>query len=148
MFTVPKEPLRVVNAEVEREESVLVVDPDEEGDEEEESESKGGEKLGVGDELSKREDALLPSPRLEPAAEDKGKAAQRLSTATLEPPVGISPSSSLRASSIRSATLHTAETVRLERPKTRVLEMVESIESRSRESSPAGSPVRGSPGRE
>jgi hypothetical protein len=142
MFTVPKEPLRVVNAEVEREESVLVVDPEEEEqDEEEEGESKR-------DEPSKREDALLPSPRLEPTAEDKGRAAQRLSTATLEPPVGVSPSSSLRASSIRSATLHTAETVRLERPKTRVLEMVESIESRSRESSPAGSPVRGSPGRE
>jgi hypothetical protein len=142
MFTVPKEPLRVVNAEVEREESVLVVDPEEEEqDEEEEGESKG-------DEPSKREDALLPSLRLEPTAEDKGRAAQRLSTATLEPPVGISPSSSLRVSSIRSATLHTAETVRLERPKTRVLEMVESIESRSRESSPAGSPVRGSPGRE
>jgi hypothetical protein len=141
MFTVPKEPLRVVNAEVEREESVLIVDPDE-GEEEGEDDGSGG------DGPSKRNDALLPSPRLELTAEDKGKTVKRLSTATLEPPAGISPSSSLRASSITSATLHTAETVRLERPKTRVLEMVESIESRSRESSPAGSPVRGSPGRE
>jgi hypothetical protein len=141
MFTVPKEPLRVVNAEVEREESVLIVDPDE-------GEEEGEDDGGGGDGPSKRDDALLPSPRLELTAEDKGRTVKRLSTATLEPPAGISPSSSLRASSITSATLHTAETVRLERPKTRVLEMVESIESRSRESSPAGSPVRGSPGRE
>lgn len=39
-----------------------------------------------------------------------------------------------------SLTLRTAEEVRFERPKTRVLEMVESFEGRSRESSPSKSP--------
>ncbi|KAK4125912.1 hypothetical protein N657DRAFT_662292 [Parathielavia appendiculata] len=148
MFTVPKEPLRVVNAEVEREESVLIVDPD---DEEEENRQGGSShrddhnmSSAVRDGVSNQEDALLTPPRPETAAEDGGKAVKKLTTATLEPPGGLSPSSSLRASSITSATLHTAETVRLERPKTRVLEIVESIESRSWESSPAGSPVRGS----
>ncbi|KAM7199922.1 hypothetical protein V8F20_005571 [Naviculisporaceae sp. PSN 640] len=53
---------------------------------------------------------------------------------------GVSPSPSMRS----IHTIHTAEMVRLERPRTRVLEMVESIESKSRDGSPSGSPVRGS----
>ncbi|KAK4100244.1 hypothetical protein N658DRAFT_428065 [Parathielavia hyrcaniae] len=150
MFTVPREPLRVVNAEVEREESVLVVDPDEEQEqnsEDRDMSSSSSAAAAVGAAL------LLAPPRLvtvETASEglDRGRAlaGKRMTSAagaTLEPPAAISPASSLRASSITSATLHTAETVRLERPKSRVLKMVESIESLSRESSPAGSPVRG-----
>ncbi|KAK1836374.1 hypothetical protein QBC39DRAFT_248076 [Podospora conica] len=56
---------------------------------------------------------------------------------------GLSPSASLRTSSITTNTcIQMAEEVRMERPiKTRVLKMVESIESRG--SSPGGSPVRG-----
>ncbi|KAH7353455.1 hypothetical protein B0T11DRAFT_320459 [Plectosphaerella cucumerina] len=41
-----------------------------------------------------------------------------------------------------SLTIHTAEAVRFERPRTRVLDMVENFETRSRESSP-GKPARG-----
>jgi hypothetical protein len=159
MFTVPREPLRVVNAEVEREESVLIVDPDEE---EEDSTATGDKVSSVTGEgpaqqqelepsLHQLEPALLaPPPRLVPPAEDNDKAADRPSTAaTLEPPpTGISPSPSrspsLRASSITSTTLHTAEAVRLERPRTRVLAMVESLETRSREGSPSSSLGRGS----
>ncbi|KAM7195593.1 hypothetical protein V8F33_006597 [Rhypophila sp. PSN 637] len=56
---------------------------------------------------------------------------------------GISPSPSTRsANGADLTTIHTAEMVRLERPRTRVLEMVESIESKSRDASPSGSPVR------
>ncbi|KAK1771703.1 hypothetical protein QBC33DRAFT_554865 [Phialemonium atrogriseum] len=97
MFTVPKERLRVVNAEIEREEEVVVVDPDREG---------GEEKLG-GDERP-----------LEPMSKDE------------------------LVSRTPSTIVHTAEAVRLDRPRTRVLEMVESIESQSRDNSPAGSPER------
>lgn len=61
----------------------------------------------------------------------------------------VSPSPSMRglgrtasnATATSTILLHTAEMVRLERPRTRVLEMVETIESKSREGSP--SPVRG-----
>ncbi|KAK4155420.1 hypothetical protein C8A00DRAFT_41970 [Chaetomidium leptoderma] len=144
MFTVPREALRVVNAEVEREESVLIVDPEEDedyGGEAKVASSTTPEPSGPEPEP---EPALLPPPRLELPAKDMGKAADRLSAATLEPPGGVSRSPSLRAASITSTTLHTAEAVRLERPRRRVLDLVESIESRSREGSPAGSPVRGS----
>jgi hypothetical protein len=134
MFTVPREPLRVVNAEVEREESVLIVDPDDE-------EYSADEKVSSApaEEVPQEQEAgpsLLPPPRLVPPAEEKDKTADRLSTATLEPPR----SPSFRTSSITSTTLHTAEAVRLERPRTRVLEMVETFETRSREGSPGGSP--------
>ncbi|KAL2196871.1 hypothetical protein P885DRAFT_37061, partial [Corynascus similis CBS 632.67] len=149
MFTVPKEPLRVVNAEVEREESVLIVDPEDDDYRTDEKSS-----LAPGEGPSRKQ---TPEPNPEPTsapglalpAENKERGAERLSTATLEPPAGLSPSPSLRAASIGSTTLQTAEAVRLERPerpRTRVLEMVESFESRSREgsreSSPTGSPVR------
>lgn len=146
MFTVPREPLRVVNAEVEREESVLIVDPD---DEEYVTDEKASATAPVEVEVeasSRPEPALLPPPRLVPPGEDGHNAADRRSTATLELPRGVSPSSSVRADSINSTTLHTAEAVRLERPRTRVLAMVESFETRSREGSPSGSPG-GSPRR-
>jgi hypothetical protein len=159
MFTVPREPLRVVNAEVEREESVLIVDPDEEEEDDGTTGDKVSSVTGEGEptppqelepSLHKLEPALLaPPPRLVPPAEDNDRAADRPSTATLEPPpTGISPSPSrspsLRASSITSTSLHTAEAVRLERPRTRVLAMVESLETRSREGSPSSSLGRGS----
>ncbi|KAK4240886.1 hypothetical protein C8A03DRAFT_30963 [Achaetomium macrosporum] len=154
MFTVPKEPLRVVNAEIEREESVLIVDPadDDEagysgsgGSSHHGNDNGGGASPAVGEEVPAERQANHHHQLLEPpVAEEEGRGRDRLSSATLEPPVvGVSPSPSLRAPSITTATLHTAEAVRLERPKTRVLEMVESIESRSsREGSPSGSPVR------
>ncbi len=136
MFTVPREQLRVVNAEVEREESVLIVDPDEE----EEDRNDAGQEAEL-EEQHGPEPGLLPPLMLRPADEGKGKGVD-VSGGALEPPAGVSPSPSLRASSFTTGTLHTAEAVRLERPKTRVLAMVESLESLSREGSPAGSPER------
>ncbi len=138
MFTVPREQLRVVNAEVEREESVLIVDPD---DEEEGGGGDDADEAAEPEEQHGPEPGLLPPLMPRPADEGKGKAVD-MSGATLEPPAGVSPSPSLRASSFTTGTLHTAEAVRLERPKTRVLAMVESLESLSREGSPAGSPER------
>ncbi|KAH6632597.1 hypothetical protein F5144DRAFT_489420 [Chaetomium tenue] len=142
MFTVPREQLRVVNAEVEREESVLIVDPD---DEEYVTDEKASTAPVEAEASSRPESALLSPPRLVPPGEDNYSTADRRSTATLEPPRGGSPSSSMRAASITSTTLHIAEAVRLERPRTRVLAMVETFETRSREGSPSGSPG-GSPG--
>ncbi|KAJ4294884.1 hypothetical protein N0V88_005123 [Collariella sp. IMI 366227] len=132
MFTVPREPLRVVNAEVEREESVLIIDPDEE-------EYDAGD-LGARKRSPAPESTHLRPPRTQTPAENKGN---RLSTATLEVS-RTSPSPSLRTASMMSETLHTAEAVRLERPRTRVLAMVDRLEGKSRDGSPAGSPVRGS----
>ncbi|KAH6855832.1 hypothetical protein B0I37DRAFT_350969 [Chaetomium sp. MPI-CAGE-AT-0009] len=140
MFTVPREPLRVVNAEIEREESVLIVDPDDdEYGTDEKASTAPAEASSQQQELGP---APLPPPRLVPPNEDDNhKAADRRSTATLELPRGISPSPSVQASSIISTTLRTAEAVRLERPRTRVLDMVESLETRSREGSRSGSPA-------
>ncbi|KAK0645632.1 hypothetical protein B0T16DRAFT_390216 [Cercophora newfieldiana] len=237
MFTVPRERLRVVNAEIEKEEEVVVVTPGEEGEESfvggdekgvEAAEERGvargmadeksrgvegmrsserlrgsrsGERLrgsgtadiekisgeewsGQNARLSRELDSLLGlgdekfSDALRFAGDEKWSqrsthedidddpfrshtAAQQeraeeaaASLLFLRPEAaerekaqsqpGLSPSASLRTSSMTTTTLHTAEAVRMERPRTRVLEMVESIESKSsRESTPGGSPVRG-----
>jgi hypothetical protein len=141
MFTGPRERLRVVNGggEMEEEQSAIVVDPDEE-------DSLGGDNNG-GDTPTAAEPGEPRQNRAEEQesnaqSEGKGKDRDTQSAATLEPPANISPSASLRASSIRTPTLHTAEVVRLERPRNRVRNLVESIESRSREGSPGGSPTR------
>ncbi|AEO70759.1 uncharacterized protein THITE_2122489 [Thermothielavioides terrestris NRRL 8126] len=160
MFTVPREPLRVVNAEIEREESVLIVDPD---DEDCSSSARTGADAGAGADgrasispahgerpvegLREEETegvGLRPPQQLEPTADHRSEAeaANQLSTGGLESPVGVSPTPSLRASTVTTPTLLTAEEVRMERPRTRVREMVESIESRSRDGSPASSPER------
>jgi len=133
MFTVPRETLRVVNAEVEREESVLIVDPEDE-------EEGGAAQVQAGDgELDAG--LLAPTPAPAPAGHDKGKGKSVDKPASTG---GVSPAGSVRTSSFtttNTTTLHTAEAIRLERPRTRVLAMVESFESRSREGSP--SPERG-----
>ncbi|KAH8884812.1 hypothetical protein GQ53DRAFT_751757 [Thozetella sp. PMI_491] len=132
MFTVPKERLRVVNAEVEREEEVVVVDLEEETFDEPEDEYVGEEN-----------DAFDPEKAAMRAAEEddgdigKGRELKEyFDTEADEAP-------SERTDSMNTTTFHTAEAVRLERRRTRVLEMVESIESLSREHSPASSPQRG-----
>ncbi|KAK3906325.1 hypothetical protein C8A05DRAFT_11923 [Staphylotrichum tortipilum] len=147
MFTVPRETLRVVNAEVEREESVLIVDPEED----EESTSQGDSVQRQSGEGGQEAGLLTPTAPPTTAREDKGKAVDTTTriASTLSPggditPGRTSPSPSARTSSFtttNTTTLHTAEAVRLERPRTRVLAMVESFESRSREGSP--SPERG-----
>jgi len=129
MFTVPKERLRVVNADLEKEEEAVVVDPDKEGycddDAEEEEHQQRAEAAAA---------ALL-----HPDDADTGKGKEREANK-----LGLSPSASLRTASITTNTaIQMAEAIRLERPRTRVLEMVESIESRSsRENSPGGNPSR------
>ncbi|KAK4163185.1 hypothetical protein QBC43DRAFT_355236, partial [Cladorrhinum sp. PSN259] len=155
MFTVPKERLRVVNGEVESvlEEAMsgVLVDPDDEsGDESGKGDEKGNSgttSRRIDDDYRGRDDdqgrLRVPS--------DRGKQKRPLSmvsmagssikSVSLEPPSmdetvrggGISPSPSLRTMSIRTGTLHTAEAVKLERPlrKSKVLAMVESIESKS-----------------
>ncbi|KAK3324615.1 hypothetical protein B0T19DRAFT_444027 [Cercophora scortea] len=138
MFTVPKERLRVVNAEIEKEEEVVVVDPEKDGFGRENEGDPEGEKKGYGDDEGKgkeKEEGGGGGGSLEPsAAAGPGHHAHA--------PGGLSPSPSVR-SSAATATIHTAEAVRLERPRTRVLEMVESIESHSsREGSPSSSPTR------
>jgi len=128
MFTVPKERLRVVNAEIEKEEEVLVVDPEQDaGYEREEKLGEVREKLvEYGEEQAKAN--LL---------DHEGRAAHREHDGQLlELPA-------TKAESISSSmSIHMAEAVKLERPRTKVLEMVESIESLSARGSPAGSPQR------
>ena len=137
MFTVPKERLRVVNAEIEKEEEAIVVDPDKEDYEE--------HSFHADSEVELRMTRGFGSDTIQEKAEEAAKAL--LLPEALEQDgegnLGISPSPSLRTASMTTTTYHTAEAVRLERPRTRVLEMVESIESRSsRDNSPAGSPSR------
>lgn len=138
MFTVPKERLRVVNAEIEKEEEVMLVDPEKEDgydegkekatEEEEQQEKEENRATTTFDE--KHTDNALPAEPQTPVRKDR-------ESQLLEQPV------STKADSITSLTsVHLAEAVKLERPRTRVLEMVESIESLSRNGSPASSPER------
>ncbi|KAH6685712.1 hypothetical protein F5X68DRAFT_16516 [Plectosphaerella plurivora] len=93
-----------------------------------------------------------------PAAEDAAWTAPRgrgLRLPTTDDALRLSPQPSPRADSFAddvsvgvseprpSLTLHTAEAVRFERPRTRVLDMVENFETKSRESSPGKSPRAG-----
>ncbi len=139
MFTVPKERLRVVNAEVEKEEEGVAF---------------GQEKSSMlYQDLGEYEKRPLPEPNF---SGDGEKAALQ------EPDVGYDDHhegvgeghqefpdnetelafSERTVSMISSTTFHLAEAIRLERPRTRVLEMVESIESRSQSNSPVSSASR------
>ncbi|KAK1752138.1 hypothetical protein QBC47DRAFT_306091 [Echria macrotheca] len=174
MFTVPKERLRVVNAEIEKEEEAVIVTPGGEGDYEDDWDEDSNldrrrrVEIRGGSSTSQQQQQQAMAERAAGAllfrdnnhrtmeeegmdiTEEKGKHGEEQDDVRLElPPMaggggGISPSPSLRTASITTATLiHLAEEVKMERPRTRVLEMVESIESKSsRENSPAGSPSR------
>lgn len=101
----------------------------EEEEEEEEGDGRGREREGL---LLRPDDGVIHNPKRRSVVAGEGGSL-----------LGLSPSPSLRTSSITTNTcIQMAEEVRMERPiKTRVLKMVESIESRG--SSPGGSPVRG-----
>ncbi|KZL86173.1 hypothetical protein CI238_03744 [Colletotrichum incanum] len=151
MFTVPKERLRVVNAEVEREEEVILVDPDKDEMEgldrsdadlekramEEEYRDKGkGKGLAVDD--------GPPRDQRRPESPGDGSPVRGRRLVHLPPPRDDGtghqhplPSREDSAEPRPSLTLRTAEVVSVARPKTRVLKMVESFESRSREGSPS-----------
>ncbi|KAI0888904.1 uncharacterized protein GGS22DRAFT_152665 [Annulohypoxylon maeteangense] len=199
MFTVPKEPLRVVNAEpdIESGEDVVLVNPDEETlDEKGKDVTTEAEEmrrnLEIGDrgvEAVEERDlgTLIPSPspvseddilrevREELEAEwrlDKGKEKEKIrydddEDRGRQPETPVRTPRNLRDESARllggdlslstesrkrkpsrspvqdsDGDVFSAQAVRLERPRTRVLAMVESIESLSRENSPSGSPTR------
>lgn len=133
MFTVPKERLRVVNAEIEKEEEVQVVDPGREdgyaGNGHCEEEKLGEDGL---EELPACAAGQMPADALDTQNPVYSVQRRRL----LEP--------AARDESIPRSplTIHTAEAVKFERPRTRVLEMVDSIETLRLKSSPASSPER------
>ncbi|KAI0840892.1 hypothetical protein F5Y06DRAFT_232602 [Hypoxylon sp. FL0890] len=190
MFTVPREPLRVVNAEpdVESGEDVVVVDP-----EEEESAEEG--KTTTKPELEEHveeQDLGIPIPSPSPLSEkDKDDAVKDIlrevqeeidaewvlykgrnreenrgqdrgrqpvtpvrSVATLREEgarllgVDLPSTESRKRKPSRSPVedpdgdVFSAQEVKLERPRTKVLAMVQSFESLSRENSPSGSPSR------
>ncbi|KAI0172073.1 hypothetical protein GGR52DRAFT_454197 [Hypoxylon sp. FL1284] len=174
LFTVPREPLRVVNAEPDAEsgKDVVIVDPAKgegetskaaeqyQGQEEQDlgvplpSPSPVNEKGKAGSEDAGTE-AALRELHAELDAERRGR---RPSTPVRSAPpreqsaprlLDVEPGSgSRKRKPSRSPTeelegeVFSAQAVRLERPRTRVLAMVESFESLSREGSPAGSPTR------
>ncbi|KAI4870400.1 hypothetical protein F4820DRAFT_403523 [Hypoxylon rubiginosum] len=177
MFTVPKERLRVVNAEPDVESGKDVVIVDSEKEEEEKQKMRKAEEGQTEQDLGVR----FPSPSPSPVSE-KGKgisedaetaAALREVREQLEaewrgrqpstPPRGTPPrdestrlldvgpsGESRKRKPSRSPVedldlesgVYSAQAVKLERPRTRVLAMVQSIESLSREASPAESPSR------
>ncbi|KAF9873249.1 hypothetical protein CkaCkLH20_09412 [Colletotrichum karsti] len=149
MFTVPKERLRVVNAEVEKEEEVVLVDPDQDDllDDEILDEKVGlvgyrdSKGKGKGKEVAEERDITMafsrPESPGEPTSPERGR---RL--VHLPPPKdddgGLRVTERDGSEEPRpSLTLRTAEVVSVARPRTRVLKMVENIETKSRESSPS-----------
>lgn len=148
MFTVPKERLRVVNAEVEREEEGEIVDPEKEGwrdvgDEDVEGFGEGTryrrsdyghgrdeEKLALGQEevLQKRggEDEYGGDVEKLALRRDEARDGHDARETLLEVP-----EQERRPSTpVTPTTFHTAEAVRMERPsKTKVLDVKDSVES-------------------
>lgn len=150
MFSVPKDRLRVVNADnadlVSLEESVVFVDPekDDPATKETAATSKEEEKATARDDEQEEaaEDVSSVASQAEEASRARrekihqGKQPERPSLLLKVPlPPGSETSEDSRRRSI-SPVLRTAEQVRYERPRTRVLDMVESFESRSKSSSP------------
>jgi hypothetical protein len=131
MFTVPKERLRVVNADenegLEEESQIAeLVDPT--------NEKEMSEKVEGREEVEEdaprgrdpeKQDLLSVGPPL--TKTDSGGDPHRLSHSTFD------------SATIRSdpGVLLTAQAVTVERPRTKVLQMVDTIETRSREGSPA-----------
>jgi hypothetical protein len=124
MFTVPKEKLRVVNAEIDKEEEAVLVTPTDESSHGSVSSRGGGlkgkEAVGTRSGVEGDGDDDVFAPRVE---EDEKR--------------GLAGAEDEEGEERRkSAVLRMPETARLERPRTKVLEIVETIESRSRESTP------------
>ncbi|KAK2018116.1 hypothetical protein LZ32DRAFT_395865 [Colletotrichum eremochloae] len=154
MFTVPKERLRVVNAEVDREEEAILVDPDrdemdglQELDADLEKRALEEGYRGKGKDRAKtppNDDNGPPTQPRRPESPGDGSPVRGRRLVHLPPPRDDGtghqhplPSREDSAEPRPSLTLRTAEVVSVARPKTRVLRMVESFESRSREGSPS-----------
>ena len=175
MFTVPKEKLRVVNAEVEGEAEAGMSGLDGEKTSEElvrgpeggSQTTYGGEILSEkrsleevslsvhpihNDQVSDLEDPFLEPLHREVSAESEGghgypleerivpeAVVKPLSPSSFQPPTPEIPQRNIMRDtppSRESELLRTADSMKFEKPKTKVLEMVESIEGRSREGSP------------
>ncbi|KAF6833517.1 hypothetical protein CMUS01_06536 [Colletotrichum musicola] len=142
MFTVPKERLRVVNAEIEREEEVVLVDPDQDEIEEDEKRALVFDEKGKGKAVLLDEEDITTA-RYRPESPESPRGRRMVH---LPPPKDdddedrgsllLRPGTRDESEPRPSLTLRTAEVVSVARPRTRVLEMVENIE-RSRESSPS-----------
>ncbi|KAK3939885.1 hypothetical protein QBC46DRAFT_262317 [Diplogelasinospora grovesii] len=150
MFTVPKERLRVVNAdEIEKEEEVAVlVNPgDSEDDEDDQRQGEYGrleqevEDLAKGTEREEEEEGEGEHGKGKLTREDKGKGKEKEEQQMGERPLQTKGDSETTTDSKEeTSSVHTAEAVRLERPRTRVQKMVESLEKRgSRDNSPGSS---------
>ncbi|KAI1409422.1 hypothetical protein F5Y13DRAFT_203607 [Hypoxylon sp. FL1857] len=195
MFTVPREPLRVVNAEpdVESGEDVALVDP---GEEESGGEGKTAMKKPQVEELVEEQDLGIPIPSPSPVSEeedeslrgdaekdilrevqeeleaewmldrgrrregsqDQDRGRQPVTPVHRKPTIqeegirllgGDLPSTESRKRKPSRSPVEdpegdvfSAQAVKIERPRTRVLAMVQSIESLSRENSPSESPSR------
>lgn len=149
MFSVPKDRLRVVNADnadlVSLEESVVFVDPEKDDAPTQDtnaSDKEKGEVMAQDEELEEAEDVASVASQTEEASRTRrerilqGKQPERPSLLLKVPqPPASETSEDSRRRSI-SPVVRTAEEVRYERPRTRVLDMVESFESRSQNSSP------------
>ncbi|KAL2891571.1 hypothetical protein HOO65_010929 [Ceratocystis lukuohia] len=163
MFTVPQERSRVATAEYEREAHGIVVDPDESEDVSlvsnagdisvrlDSSHVDNDDASDLGTSHNYRKSARRSASREDVKETVKMKAGLRggASYPSLRAKRSLSPMEARGkspyldvsdVSSVRYSTeLHIAEMIKLEKPKSRVREMVNSIESRhSRESSPAG----------
>lgn len=171
MFSVPKERLRVVNGEpdiISIEESVVVVDPEKEGSNDQleealspvpEGEDEGERLLDKGkgraeeEQISADQELAETPATAEPredeavgqalsAAQDQGKQQPERRRLLLQVPRSSMESEMTESPGRRSFSPGVpmrAEEVRFERPRTRVLEMVEGIEERSRSNSPTKS---------
>ncbi|KAJ0115408.1 hypothetical protein J7T55_012687 [Diaporthe amygdali] len=152
MFSVPKDRLRVVNADnadlVSLEESVVFVDPEKDGLPIADTNAPGKEKekeTAHNEEPEEQEDvadvASVASQTEEASRArreriQQGKQPERPLLLLKVPQAPASDTSEDSRRRSISPVVRTAEQVRYERPRTRVLDMVESFESRSKSSSP------------
>ncbi|EGS21923.1 uncharacterized protein CTHT_0037970 [Thermochaetoides thermophila DSM 1495] len=170
MFTVPKERLRVVNADIEKEEEAVLVNADDTEPRDQEPEESQPKTEGKTEETRDEPKSTPSDPSSPPetTTADLSSTTTRLTTSTLtatittltsptttasnfQPPTPtlqvptptlqrtISPSPSILTAS--SSSSHVGETVRPERPRTRVLDMVETFEARARAASAGNMPV-------
>jgi hypothetical protein len=204
MFTVPKERLRVVNAEIEKEEEVTIVDPEEEGESEEEEMfeqrrsryrreeeedfediekvemRREGERAGCMNDRDAEKEAMIrreekkpaymqerdpekqamiklvqphspyldnePDPHRQPLSRESTDESDAMLEPTLTVPYRASSDDYGRPSVdggpltpiLTPVSFRMAQTMTIERPKTKVLQMVESIESLAKKGSPSG----------
>ncbi|KAL1879822.1 hypothetical protein Daus18300_001660 [Diaporthe australafricana] len=149
MFSVPKDRLRVVNADnadlVSLEESVVFVDPEKDNppiQDTNEPDKEKGKVVAHDEEPEEAEDGASVASQTEEGTRARRERIQRgnqperpsLLLKVPQPPASETSEDSRRRSI--SPVVRTAEEVRYERPRTRVLDMIESFESRSKSSSP------------